>query len=60
MSEKCPSCYLNLNPVGDKAHWIVPPYNEELSPDIYMFTHYYCRHCKQGFYEDEEGELQDE
>tara|TARA_R110002126_G_C10476909_1_gene501539 strand:+ start:2026 stop:2214 length:189 start_codon:yes stop_codon:yes gene_type:complete len=62
MSDKeyCPDCNTVLNYVGERGHYVQPPYSDEVSPDFYMFNHYYCRNCKGGMFLNEHEEFEDE
>ncbi len=37
-----------------------PPYSDEVSPDFYMFKHYYCRQCKSEMFINQFDEFEDE
>jgi hypothetical protein len=60
VKEECPSCSKNLNFTGERGHYVQPPYSDEVSPDFYMFKHFYCRGCKSEMFIDEHGEFESE
>ena len=58
--EECPTCMKALNFVGERGHHVQPPYSDEVSPDFYMFKHYYCRQCKSEMFINQFDEFEDE